>query len=52
MGYKVLGYIVWHGATWYLRRRYGGRARKLALGALVAGGVAAALVAQRRSSGS
>jgi hypothetical protein len=48
MGYKVLGYIVWHGAKWYLRRRYGDRARKFLVGGLVAGGVVAALVAQRR----
>lgn len=23
MGYKLLGYVVWHGALRYLRRRYG-----------------------------
>ena len=23
MGYKILGYTVWHGGKWYLRRRYG-----------------------------
>lgn len=22
-GYQVLGFAVWHGAKWYLRRRYG-----------------------------
>jgi hypothetical protein len=52
MGYKLLGFIVWRAAKWYLRRRYGGHARKAAIGALVVGGVAAALVAQRRASGS
>ena len=20
MGYKVLGYVIWHGLTWYVRR--------------------------------
>jgi hypothetical protein len=25
-GYKVLGYVAWHGGKWYLRRNY---ARKL-----------------------
>jgi hypothetical protein len=50
MGYKVLGYIVWHGAKWYVRRRYGHLPRNVAIGALVAGGVVAALVAQRRGS--
>jgi hypothetical protein len=23
MGYKILGYVVWNGGRWYLRRRYG-----------------------------
>ena len=23
MGYKLLGFAVWKGAKWYLRRRYG-----------------------------
>jgi hypothetical protein len=39
MGYKLLGFVVWRGAKWYLGRRLGGVAatRK----ALVAGGLAA-----------
>ena len=49
MGYKVLGYVVWQGGKWYVRRRMPGSAPKLALagiaGAALAGG---ALVAQRR----
>jgi hypothetical protein len=51
MGYKVLGFAVWHGGRWYLRRRYGDRPRRVALGALVAAGIVAALVAQRRNGG-
>jgi hypothetical protein len=52
MGYKVLGYAVWQGAKWYIRRRGPGGPPKLALvgiaGALaIAGGV---LVAQRRAA--
>ncbi len=55
MGYKVLGYAVWQGAKWYIRRRApGGRPklpRKLVLvgiaGAALAGGI---VVAQRRSA--
>lgn len=52
MGYKVLGFAVWKGGRWYLRRRFEGAARKLAIaglgGALLAG---AAVTAQRvRSS--
>jgi len=52
MGYKVLGYMVWQGTKWYVRRRVPGRpAPKLALagiaGAALAGGV---LVVQRRAA--
>ena len=52
MGYKVLGYAVWQGAKWYIRRRTPDGPPKLALVgiagvALVAGGV---LVAQRRAA--
>ena len=31
MGYKVLGFVVWQGSKWYLRRRMGGAKRKVAL---------------------
>jgi hypothetical protein len=52
MGYKLLGFVVWQGARWYLRRRFAGATRKLALaalgGALVAG---VAVGAQRARSG-
>lgn len=24
MGYKLLGYVVWHGGKFYVKRRYGG----------------------------
>jgi hypothetical protein len=47
MRYKVLGFAVWQGARWYLRRRYQGLPRKVAIagvaGLAVAGGVAVAL---------
>jgi hypothetical protein len=47
MGYKVLGFAVWQGAKWYLRRKYPGSGRKLAIagaaGALLIGGAAVAL---------
>ncbi len=49
MGYKLLGFVVWQGARWYLRRRMHGVRGKLAVAgltaAVVAGGV---IVAQRR----
>jgi hypothetical protein len=52
MGYKVLGYMVWQGTKWYVRRRVPGRpAPKLALagiaGVALAGG---AVVVQRRAA--
>jgi hypothetical protein len=50
MGYKVLGFAVWHGGKWYLRRRYAGTARKVAIGALGVALIAGLLAAQRRSS--
>jgi hypothetical protein len=51
MKYKVLGFAVWNGARWYLRRRYGGTSRKLLAGGIVAAVVAGTAVAQRRASG-
>jgi hypothetical protein len=54
MGYKLLGYAVWRGAKWYLRRRFPHARRNLAIvggaGVLVAGG-AAAYAVQRRTNG-
>jgi hypothetical protein len=50
MGYKVLGFAVWQGGRWYLRRRLTSFSRKAAIagaGALLVGGL---LVAQRASS--
>ena len=51
MGYKVLGYIVWKGGKWFVRRRLGG-ARRVALvgagGTLAAAGVAGAAIAVAR----
>jgi hypothetical protein len=51
MGYKTLGFLVWQGGKWYLRRRGGGTKRKMAiagLGVAVVGGVLA--VSQRQPS--
>jgi hypothetical protein len=45
MGYKILGFAVWQGSKWYVRRRMTGTKAKLAVagvGALVLAGVAAA----------
>jgi hypothetical protein len=50
MGYKILGFAVWQGGKWYVRRRFHGGTRKLAIaglaGALVAGGI----LVQRRAA--
>jgi hypothetical protein len=52
MAYKLLGFAVWQGAKWYLRRRFPDAGRKLAIaggaGALLIGGAAIAL---RRGGG-
>ncbi|HXE46438.1 MAG TPA: hypothetical protein VN635_14750 [Conexibacter sp.] len=52
--YKVLGFLVWRGGIWYLRRRYrfarGAAARTLAAAAVAAAG--AAVAAQRRHAAS
>jgi hypothetical protein len=50
-GYKLLGYVVWHGGKWYLRRRLPST-RVLAAAALavLGGATAAALLARRASS--
>jgi hypothetical protein len=50
-GYKLLGYLVWHGGKWYLRRRLPST-RILAAAALAVLGsaTAAALLARRASS--
>jgi hypothetical protein len=51
MGYKILGYAVWHGGKWYAKRRYGGEGgakRYAALG--VVGLAVAALVVKGATS--
>jgi hypothetical protein len=53
-GYKILGFLVWQGTRWYVRRRYPDAPRKLAIagggaGVLLLGG-AVALVALRRGN--
>jgi hypothetical protein len=47
-GYRILGYLVWHGGKWYLRRRLPSR-RGVALSAAALVGVLAggAVLARR-----
>jgi hypothetical protein len=49
-GYQALGFAVWKGAKWYLRRRYGDAPRKVALGGLVAVVLAVLLLGARRAA--
>jgi hypothetical protein len=51
-GYTLLGYVVWHGAKWYARRRLPSPRVIAVSGALACAGLAAAAVAiARRASG-
>ena len=55
MRYKVIGYVVWQGARWYVRRRYARLVpsrRVVAATAVVSTAGALALVAAQRSSDS
>jgi hypothetical protein len=48
-GYKLLGYVVWHGGKWYLRRRLPS-ARVLATAAVAVTGAAAVALLVRRTA--
>jgi hypothetical protein len=48
LGYQVLGYAVWNGGKWYLRRRYGDAPRKIVAAGVVALVIAALLLGGRR----
>jgi hypothetical protein len=50
MGYKVLGFLVWQGGKWYVRRRVSGRSAKLAAAGVSAAVVAGILVAGRQAA--
>jgi hypothetical protein len=51
MGYKILGFAVWHGAKWYARRRFGALAsRKTVAAGIVGAAIVALAVAGRRSA--
>jgi hypothetical protein len=53
MGYKLLGFVVWQGAKFYLRRRFPGAGRKVAIGAAAGGLIVGGVVIARavRSGG-
>ena len=51
-GYKALGFVVWRGGIWYLKRRYG-MVKRVGGGVLAAAalaGVAVAVAKRRRGS--
>jgi hypothetical protein len=50
MGYKILGYAVWHGAKWYLNRRFGRNKRLAAAGIVGLAVVGLAVASSRRAS--
>lgn len=47
-GYKILGYAVWHGGKWYLRRRRPSARKMLLVGATATSAlIGAGLLAKR-----
>jgi hypothetical protein len=52
MGYKLLGVVVWKGAKWFVRRKYGDRPRNVLSGTAVAGALAMGVVLALRGNGS
>ena len=51
MGYKILGYLVWLGGKWYVRQRWQGARRTVAITALAALVLAGLLGASRQRAG-
>ena len=49
MGYKLLGFVVWQGGKWYIRRRYTGLAAKAALAGIGAAVIAGAALAAKQA---
>jgi len=50
-GYKILGYVVWHGGKWYLRRRLPSARASGAAAVATLSAVAAAVLVARRIAG-
>jgi len=51
MGYQALGFAVWKGAKWYLRRRYGDTPRRVAAATAVVVVLLGLLLGGRRLAG-
>ena len=52
MGYKLLGFAVWQGGKWYLRRRMRGMARTAAIVGVGAAAVGVLVFAAQRQHSS
>jgi hypothetical protein len=50
MGYKVLGFAVWQGSKWYLRRRMTGVKTKAAIAGVGVAVLAGAALATRQAA--
>jgi hypothetical protein len=50
MGYKILGFVVWQGAKFYIRRRVDGTQAKIALAGLSLAVVAGFIAASRQQA--
>jgi hypothetical protein len=50
MGYKILGFVVWQGSKWYVRRRLSGARAKMAIAGLSAAVIAGVVVAGRQQA--
>ena len=50
MGYKLLGFVVWQGSKWYVRRRMSGFRAKAAIGLVGAAVIAGMVVAGRQAT--
>jgi hypothetical protein len=51
MGYKLLGFVVWQGGKWYLRKRFRGASQKLAMAGLAALVIGVVAAQRHQSSG-
>jgi hypothetical protein len=50
VGYQALGFAVWKGAKWYVRRRFGEAPKKAAVGGLAVLVVAALVLGARKAT--
>jgi hypothetical protein len=51
VAYQTLGYVMWKGAKWYVRQRFGETSRRVAVAVIVLTAVGAMLLAGWRTQG-